>query len=145
MGEINIQEDFAENFQIKYQQEMAAHRPTEMFPVVAYYRNRQGDLQHASYDVLSNETAHDKGCVYAFNTAIIEGVKLITGVKKVLYWSDGPLSQFKNRYSLSYILYHQQDFGFDATGSFLSSILRNVEVVNNPEDFFQAAKRLAEI
>ena len=60
------------------------------------------------------------------------------------------------------VLYYQQDFGCDATYSFFEthvkgpcdgvgaevkrfvwcSILRNAEVVNKPEDFFQAAKRV---
>ena len=166
-GEVIIQEDFAENFQIKHQQEiMAAHWSNDvvtLFPAVVYYKSERGHLQHASYAIVSNETAHDKGSVYAFNAAILEDVKQIIEVQKVNYWSDGPSSQFKNRYNFSCILYHQQDLGCDATWNFFEtahgkgpcdgvgaevkrsvwrSILRNAEVVNSPEDVFQAAKRV---
>lgn len=167
-GEIIIQEDFSENFQIKYQQEiMAAHWSNDsvtIFPAVVYYKDKRGDLQHNSYAVVSDEMAHDKGSVYAFNKAILKDIKKVTKVRKVNYWSDGPSSQFKNRYNLSCILYHQEDFGCEATWSFFEtahgkgpcdgvgaevkravwrSILRGTEVVNTPHDFFQAAQNVS--
>lgn len=68
-GEIIIQEDFAENLQIKYQQEiMAAHWSNDsvtLFPAVVYYK--------------------DKGSVYSFNKAILEDVKQSIKVHKVNY------------------------------------------------------------
>ena len=166
-GEIIIHEDFAENFQLKHQREiMAAHWSKEMvtlFTAVVYFRDVQGDLQHISYAVVSDEMSHDKSSVYSFNSAILENVKLVTKVKKVHYWSDGAGSQFKNRYNLSSLLYHQKDFGSEATWSFFEtahgkgpcdgigaevkravwrSILQSNAVVTSPEEFFETAQRV---
>ena len=65
-------------------------------------RGSQGNLEHQSYAVVSDEMSHDKSRVYSFNPAILEEMKKITEAKQVHYWSDGTTSQFKNSNWLSY-------------------------------------------
>ena len=134
-----------------------------LFTAVVYYRANDGELNHQSYVVVSDELSHDKARVYAFNKAILERVKEVTPVRVVHYWSDGAGSQFKNRYNLSSLLYHEEDFNCKATRSFFEtahgkgpvdgvggevkravwrSILQNNTVVTNPEEFVQAAQKL---
>ena len=112
---------FSENFQLKHQREvMAACWSNEMvilFTAVVYYRTDDVGLNHQSYVVVSDELSHDKASVYAFNNAILERAKEVTPVREVHYWSDGAGSQFKNRYNLSSLLYHQEDFNCKATRS----------------------------
>ena len=145
---------------------MAAHWSKEMvtlFTAVVYYRADDGELNHQSYVVVSDELSYDKASVYAFNKAILERVKEVTPVRVVHYWSDGAGSQFKNRYNLSSLLYHEEHFNCKATWSFFEtahgkgpvdgvggevkravwrSILQNNTVVTNPEEFVQAAQKL---
>ena len=84
----------------------------------------------------------------------VHRVKEVTPVRVVHYWSDGAGSQFKNRYNLSSLLYHEEDFNCKATWSFFEtahgkgpvdgvgevkravwrSILQNNTVVTNPEE-----------
>ena len=52
-------------------------------------RGSQGNLEHQSYAVVSDEMSHDKSSVYSFNPAILEEMKKITEAKQVHYWSDG--------------------------------------------------------
>ena len=124
-GEIIIHEDFAENFQLKHQSViMAAHWSQEtvtLFTAIVYLRGSQENLEHHSYAVVSDEMSHDKSSVYSFNSAILEEVKKTTEVKQVCYWGDGAASQFKNRYNLSTILFHQEEFGSEVTWSFFET------------------------
>ena len=142
---------------------MAAHWSNEMVTLltaVVYYRADDGELNHQSYVVVSDELSYDKASVYAFNKAILDRVKEVTPVRVVHYWSDGAGSQFNNRYNLSSLLYHEEDFNCKVTWSFFEtpgpvdgvggevkravwrSILQNNTVVTNPEEFVQAAQKL---
>ena len=152
---------------MKHQREiMAAHWSYEMVSLstaVVYFRDAQGNLQHISYAVVSDEMCHDKASVYSFNSAILENIKLVTNVNKLHYWSDGAASQFKNRFNLSSIIYHQEDFGNEATWNFFEtahgkglchgigaevkravwhSILQSREVVTSAKGFFETAQSL---
>ena len=103
---------------------MAAHWSNEMatlFTAVVYYIAGNGELTHQSYVVVSDELGHDKASVYAFNKAILERVKEVTSVKMVHYWSDGAGSQFKNRYNLASLLFHEEDFNCKATWRFFET------------------------
>ena len=125
LGEVIIHKDFAENFQMKQQREvMAAHWSNDtvtLYTAVLYYRSGTGDLEHKSYIVISDDLPYDKQSVYAFHKAILEEVSKFTQVNKVHYWSDGAGSQFKNKYNLSSLLFHEQDFGAKATWSFFET------------------------
>ena len=145
---------------------MAAHWSNEMitlFTAVVYLRDHQGDLQFKSFAVVSDELSQDKSSVYSFNSAILTEVKKETKVNKVHYWSDSAASQFKNRYNLSSVLFHQEDFGSEASWSFFEiahgkgpcdgigeevkravwrSILQSNAVVTSAEEFFETTHRV---
>lgn len=73
--------------------------------------------------MISDDLRHGKQSVYAFNKAILEEVKKFTPVNTVHYWSDidGAGSQFKNKYNLASLLFHEQDFGAKTTWSFFET------------------------
>ena len=150
---------------MKHQREvMAAHWSNDtvtLFTAVVYYRSGTGDLEHKPYAVISDDLRHNKQSVYAFNKAMHEEVKKFTQVNKVHYWSDGAGSQFKNKYNLSSLLFHEQDFGAKATWSFFEtahgkgpvdgaevkravwrSILQDKEVVSSPLEFHRVAQKV---
>lgn len=107
--------------------------------------------------------SHDKSTIDTYNSAIIEFLKKVTTITKVHYWSDGPSSQFKNRYNLASRLFHPDDFACDATWSFFKTahgkgacdgvgaevkravqraILQGKNVINSTEEFHATAKRI---
>lgn len=91
-GEVIIHEDFSEHFQLKHQREvMAAHWSDEMvtlFTAVVYYGADDGELNHQSYVVVSDELSHEKASVCAFNKVILERVKEVTSVRVVHYCTN---------------------------------------------------------
>ena len=117
--ELIIQEDFAENHTLRQQNEiMAAHwspQQVTVFTAVVYYSQDQ-KLQHISYAIVSNELDHNKQSVAIFNKRIIDDVKkrMETTVNHIHYWTDGCGAQFKNKFTLSNLLYHKQDHGCSA-------------------------------
>ena len=118
-----IQEDFAENFSLKHQDEiMSAHWSSDqvtIFTAVVHYLDDDGRLEHKSYALVSDKLEHDKVAVYTFNKVILKHISLTTKiVTHVHYWSDGAASQFKNRFTLSNLLFHKEDFGSTPTWSF---------------------------
>ena len=122
-GHIVIQEDFAENFSLKHQDEiMSAHWSSDqvtIFTAVVHYLDDDGRLEHKSYALVSDKLEHDKFAVYTFNKVILKHISLTTKiVTHVHYWSDGAASQFKNRFTLSNLLFHKEDFGSTPTWSF---------------------------
>ena len=167
-GQVIIHEDFSENFQVKHQNEiMAAHWLTScvtIFTVVVYYRGEcePSKLEHQSYAFVSDQLDHDKASVYTFNKMLLQDLKKITTVNELHYWRDGCSSQFRNRFNMSNVIYHEVEFGAEATWSYFETahgkgavdgigeevkrsvwraILQNRAVVNSAEEFATVAQR----
>ncbi|XP_071481354.1 uncharacterized protein [Diadema antillarum] len=90
-----IQIDFSENYTCVAQDEIqSAHwnqRQVSLFTVAVWHYGSQH-----SYVITSDNLAHGKETVIAYLDKALDG--LPDNVKKVSLWSDGPASQFKNRY-----------------------------------------------
>ena len=105
-GEVIIHEDFADNFQLKHQNEIMAAQwsnesVTQSLQLLHNSETQKREL--SSMPLLlskSDEMSHDKSTIYTFNSAIIDFLKKVTTITKVHYWSDGPSSEFKNKYNL---------------------------------------------
>lgn len=149
---------------------MAAHWAPEqvtVFTGVVFYRS-SNELQHLSYAVVSNQLEHDKQSVYVFNKKIIEDLKRRLPkdvvVQQIHYWTDGCGAQFKNKYTLSNLLYHQQDFDCKADWNFFETAhgkgpvdgigglvkrcvwrctMQGKDVPNDAQSFYEIAKREA--
>ena len=124
--EIIIHEDFSENFALKHQREiMEAHWSNDsvtIFTAVVYYKeNGCKELKHQSYVIISDELRHDKASVCMCNQALLEALSQVLSFKKVHYFSDGAGSQFKNKFHLSSIIYHQDDYDCDAMWNFFET------------------------
>ena len=99
-----IQEDFAENFNIKQQDEiMSAHWVTNGVTLFTAVLNTKDGSK--SYVVVSDDLHHDKFAVTAFNRAILaDAAESGTPLERLHFFSDGAGSQFKNRFTLSILL-----------------------------------------
>ena len=67
-----------------------------LHPFVAYYR-KDGELHHISMCVVSNCLKHDTITVHKFQQPVIQYLKVkLPELSKLLYFSDGAASQYKN-------------------------------------------------
>lgn len=102
-GEGVLQEDFSENFSLRHQNEiMPAHwnsNTVTIFTAVFTTKDKQ-----INFSVVSDELRHDKFAVFSFNKLILQYFQESNPIKTLHIFSDGAASQFKNRYSLSFIL-----------------------------------------
>lgn len=124
--EIIILEDFAENYLIKHQSEiMQAHWSSPsvtIFTAVVYYKIGY-ELKHLCYAVISDSLNHSKDSVHALNEAIFNDLqtKFDFGISFVHYYTDGAASQFKSRYTVCDLLFHEKEFGFLADHSYFET------------------------
>ncbi|ESO91762.1 hypothetical protein LOTGIDRAFT_163120 [Lottia gigantea] len=158
-----LQEDFAENFNIKYQNEiMTAHWSSNGVTLfTAVFNSKDG---YSSHVMVSNDLHHDKYSVATFNRIIAnEMLEKHPEIEKIHIFSDGAGSQFKNKYTLVNMLradaIHENiksiDWSFfgtahgkgpvDGVGGTVKRavwrrILQNRVLVNSAEDFANVAK-----
>ena len=105
-----VQVDFAENYTCKHQDEIqTAHWNQEqvtIFTVAVWIKSSaDGEKVCESHAIVSDETTHDKKAVAVFMFQVFE--KFIkekhSDIKQVYVFSDGPSSQFKNKYIANFI------------------------------------------
>lgn len=120
-GEILLQIDFSENYEIRHQSEvMAAHwindKGVTLYTAVTYFK--EGDiLAHRSYAVVSDTPNHSSAEVYHFNKIIVDDLKgRIPDLHFIHYWSDGAAQHFKNRFQFYILLFsHSVLYGLTFT------------------------------
>lgn len=162
-GQMLMQIDFSQNYQIKHQNEvMAAHWKTDqdlsvtIYTAVVYFRRAENDdLETKSYAVISDSNQHTSSVVKIFNQRIIKDIleNHKFQIKKAIIWSDGASAHFKNRYSMALMLsnsvfcewnftasYHGKG-PHDGVGAVLKrhvwkKVLQGQKIVKNAEEFF---------
>ena len=77
------------------------------------------DLKEISFMVMSDHLLHDAIHVHHFQCKLIEFLKEIISFRKVMYFSDGAASQYKNRKNFINLANHEADFGMPADWHFL--------------------------
>lgn len=122
---IVMQADFSENFSCKQPVEIqSAYFSTinvTLYTAVVWYRDGETVISK-SYVVVSDDLAHDKRSVYAFNKVIIDNLKENgIPINHIHYFTDGPSSQFKNRYTVQNLVEHQKELGSSADWSFFEA------------------------
>ena len=90
-----IQVDFSENFTCSAQDEVQSFHwvqpQVSLFTIAAWYSG-----EHHPMVIVSDNLDHTKQTVVAYMDRILEEIP--KEINKVSVWSDGPSSQFKNRY-----------------------------------------------
>lgn len=165
-----VQVDFAENYACRYQDEIqSAHWHQEqvtLFTVAVWTKGTGGeDNVCESHGMVSDEMAHDKKVVAVFMSRVIDNfvTKRHPNVKQVYVFSDGPSSQFKNKYMADFVqtlcktVHIQWNFFatshgkgvVDGTGGTVKRLVWNAVmtrkspvVVDDAQSFFQVANSL---
>ncbi len=129
-GEVLVIGDFAENYSFVLQDEIQGYHWTNsqatIHPFVVYHRfpiegNESTDLKEISFVVISDHLSHDTVVVHHFQCKLIEFLKEIMPFIKVIYFSDGAASQYKNRKNFINLANHEADFGMPADWHFFAT------------------------
>ena len=121
-GEVLVMYDFSENYAYVCQDaSQAFHYNNDQCTIFTciYYYKEKGELKHKSHIFLSDSTKHDTAAVYTVQKMLIPMIKEdVKNVKKIIYVSDGAKQHFKNRYQISNLIHHKDDFGISAEWHF---------------------------
>ena len=117
--------DFAENFTFVVQDEIQSYHwsnpQVTLHPFVYYYLN-DGEMCHRSLCVISDCLDHSTAAVHCFQKHLTEDIKKNAPlVKKIVYFSDGAGSQYKNKKHFLNICNHSKDFGLEAEWHFFAT------------------------
>ena len=124
-GEMLVTADFSENYSFVLQDAAQGFRwnnsQATLHLFVGYYTD-SGKLCHLSYVVVSDCLHHDTVAVYLFQKAFIALLKRVLPTssqpRKMVYFSDGAASQYKNRKIFLNLCHHKNDFGISAEWHF---------------------------
>lgn len=117
--------DFAQNYTFIIQDEIQSRHwvndQATLHPFVFYFRKNK-KLEAKSFCVLSDSKEHSASAVHAFQTKVIEEMKLLfPHIKHFHYFSDGAPQQYKNRKNLINLAHHFNDFGISASWNFFAT------------------------
>jgi hypothetical protein len=164
-NEVIIQMDFAENYCCKTMGEIQSaywnQTPVTIHPVVVYFVDGEGKLQHKSIAIISDELSHSTTTVCAFSDALIPKVlSAVPNITQIHYWTDSPSSQYRNKTMFTIIAEHAKLYGLKARWNYFESghgkgpcdglggtikrmadeaIKRGVAVIQDPREFYEWA------
>lgn len=119
--------DFSENYTFIVQDAIQGFHyeniQCTIHPFVLYYKDlSNGELMHKSYCVLSPDTKHRTSMVYTFLCKLIPKIQeKLSIIKKIHYFTDGCVSQYKNKFNFINICNHLQDFGITCEWHFFAT------------------------
>lgn len=126
-GEFVVTLDFAENYTCHVQDAVQSYhwssKQATLHPYVIYY-NKNNKIKHRSYVVISEKVLHDTSSVHLFNEKMISYLKQTFGsekVKKIIYFSDGAASQYKNKSNFINLAFHEEDFKVKVEWNFFAT------------------------
>lgn len=116
-----VQIDFAENFKCISQNEVQSAYYNQHVVAILTVVIWIGDIRISKIFVM-DDRSHSKFCVFLCLQLIIKDLKeKYPNVNLVKMFSDGCAGQFKNRWTLSNIVFAQELFGLDMTWDFFAS------------------------
>lgn len=117
--------DFAQNYSFLVQDSIQGHHWNNSMATVhpyCLYFLKDGKLTTESLCIISDCLEHNVYTVYKFNSELIGHIKANhPHIKKVMYWSDGAASQYKNYKNLSNLANHFNDYGIHAEWHFFAT------------------------
>lgn len=125
-GEMLILADFAENYSFILQDAAQGfhwnNAQATLHPFVCYYKDEE-ELKHLNAVIISDCLHHDTIAVHLFQKKVIEILKTkIPGeINKLIYFSDGAASQYKNFKNFINLCHHEKDFDMKAEWHFFAT------------------------
>ena len=125
VGVFLVTADFSENYSFVLQDAAQGfhwnNSQATLHPFVAYYHDSK-EVCHLSYVVISDCLHHDTIAVYCFQKMFIAFLRVHLPSqlhpKKIVYFSDGAASQYKNRKNFLNLCHHKDDFDIYAEWHF---------------------------
>ena len=113
-GEMLVTADFSENYSFVLQDAAQGfhwnNSQATVHPFVGYYIDTS-EIRHLSYVIISECLNHDTTAVYLFQKCFMALLKRVIPagqpIKKVIYFSDGAASQYKNRKNFLNLCHHE--------------------------------------
>ncbi|XP_071950769.1 uncharacterized protein [Antedon mediterranea] len=117
--------DFAENYSFLIQDAIQGfywdNSQATLHPFVIYYKEND-ELKSLSTCVISDSLKHETSTVHAFITTLLSHLKdVLPHIKKIVYFSDGAASQYKNYKNWTNICFHKKDHGLHAEWHFFAT------------------------
>lgn len=127
VNECIVLADFSENYSFVVQDEVQGHhwvnKQATVHPFVFYYKD-QDELKSHSFCVISDHLEHNTTTVHAFQQQLINYIKEHhPSIKKLIYFSDGAASQYKNKKNFINMCFHKEDFGLDVEWHFSHHVM----------------------
>ena len=125
-NEVIILLDFAENCSFIIQDAVqgfhSENSQATLHPFVVYYRNTNGNREGQSLCVVSDHRKHNQSAVHCFLVVALSFVKSqLLFLQKVIYFSDGAASQYKNYKAFINLCFHEQDHSLKAELHFFAT------------------------
>src|SRR5258705_1849904 len=119
--------DFAENYHFVVQDEVQGYhwnrQQATLHPFVAYYKGSELEpTQSKSFVCISDNLEHNTTTLYAFQKKVISCLHTtLPDLQKIVYFSDGAASQYKNRKNFENVCQHKADFNVEAEWHFFAT------------------------
>ena len=125
-GHAMIQMDFAENCACtsagQIQSTYWNSSVVTLHPVVTYFKDESNTLQHKNFAYVSDELGHNFGTVYSFVKDIVKEIKgTVENLEMVHYWTDSPISQYRNKTAFYVISDHKHLLGIPAVWNYFET------------------------
>lgn len=123
-NELIVLMDFSENLSFEIQdaaQSFYYGKPqTTIHPICIYFKSNN-ELKHKSLIVIAESLKHNVESVYQFQCKLVEYIKIHYGNKKIIFFSDGAASQYKNKKNFLNLCMFETDFGIKAEWHFFAT------------------------
>lgn len=126
-GEFLVALDFSENYSFCVHYAIQAYHwsnaQATLHPYVIYNR-KNNKLRNDNFVIISEGDKHNTTSVHLFNKKLISYLKAKHGeekIKKIVYFSDGAASQYKNKSNFINLVHHKKDFNIDAEWHFFDT------------------------
>lgn len=118
--------DFSENYSFVVQDEVQgwhwANAQCTIHPFVIYYKDDENVLQHRSIVMIAESLKHDFAAVNLFQEKLFQFLQnRYSSIKKLMFFSDGAGSQYKNKHNFFYLCQLKKLYGFAAEWHFFAT------------------------
>lgn len=119
--------DFAENYLCQSLQAVQSSywngTMVSLHPVVTYFKDDNGSLQHKSFVFTSDELSHNATAVFSIIQKLIIELKQLVSppLLYIHYWTDSPTSQYRNKTMFAVTANHPNEFGMAAVWNYFEA------------------------